>query len=120
MRLGLPFLLLSLTAFASLLGAAVPVISSASQVEAVFGEPFSYTIKAEGALGYSVQGLPFWLERKGATLRGVPLKPGLLKLELRALNMDGTSEPFILSIKVKKPVAPQVTDSRKEAISKTE
>ncbi len=92
-----PVVALLLALFAGALGghAAVPVITSETGVVAVeFGRPFEYQIKASSKpLGYSATGLPFWMKREGALLRGTPVVRTESVIILRALNRDGLSDP---------------------------
>lgn len=73
--------------------AEVPVVQ-APEVDVKFGEVFTYKIEADGALGYSVEGLPFWLTREKNLLRGAAIKSGKHSLTIYALNRDGISEAF--------------------------
>lgn len=69
------------------------------QVE--FGKPFEYEIKASNEpIGFSVSGLPFWLKREGAFLRGTPVSKKEHILQLHAINSDGISEPKRLILRV--------------------
>tara|TARA_E500000178_G_scaffold143964_1_gene143548 strand:+ start:2240 stop:2623 length:384 start_codon:yes stop_codon:yes gene_type:complete len=79
----------------------VPTIESPALVRLEFGTPFEYEIKASGdPIGYSVSGLPFWLKREGAFLRGTPVSKKEQILQLQALNSDGMSEPHQLILRV--------------------
>ena len=79
----------------------VPTIEAPALVRLEFGTPFEYEIKASGEpIGYSVSGLPFWLKREGAFLRGTPVSKKEQILQLQALNSDGMSEPHQLILRV--------------------
>ena len=79
----------------------VPTIEAPALVQLEFGTPFEYEIKASGEpIGYSVSGLPFWLKREGAFLRGTPVSKKEQILQLQALNSDGMSEPHQLILQV--------------------
>lgn len=81
--------------------AEVPVVQSPEVIELEFGAPFEYEIKASGEpIGYSVSGLPFWLKREGAFLRGTPVSKKEQILQLQALNSDGISKPHQLILRV--------------------
>ena len=81
--------------------AEVPVVQSPEVIELEFGTPFEYEIKASGEpIGYSVSGLPFWLKREGAFLRGTPVSKKEQILQLQALNSDGISKPHQLILQV--------------------
>ena len=79
----------------------VPTIEAPALVRLEIGTPFEYEIKASGEpIGYSVSGLPFWLKRDGAFLRGTPVSKKEQILQLHALNSDGMSEPHQLILRV--------------------
>ena len=79
----------------------VPTVEAPPLLRLEFGMPFEYEIKASGEpIGYSVSGLPFWLKRHGAFLRGTPLSKKEQTLQLQALNSDGMSEPQQLILRV--------------------
>ena len=79
----------------------VPTIEAPALVRLEIGTPFEYEIKASGEpIGYSVSGLPFWLKRDGAFLRGTPVSKREQILQLQALNSDGMSEPHQLILRV--------------------
>ena len=79
----------------------VPTIEAPALVRLEIGTPFEYEIKASGEpIGYSVSGLPFWLKRDGAFLRGTPVSKKEQILQLQALNSDGMSEPHQLILRV--------------------
>jgi hypothetical protein len=81
--------------------AEVPVVQSPEVIELEFGTPFEYEIKATGEpIGFSVSGLPFWLKREGAFLRGTPISKKEQILQLQALNSDGISKPHQLILRV--------------------
>ena len=81
--------------------AEVPVVQSPEVIELEFGTPFEYEIKASGEpIGYSVSGLPFWLKREGAFLRGTPVSKKEQILQVQALNSDGISKPHQLILQV--------------------
>lgn len=82
------------SSFATEAEQSVPVITSAGTIEVEFGKPFEYTLKASNdPLGFSIKGLPFWLEREGDILRGTPVSLKEHTLTLYALNADGVSKP---------------------------
>ena len=73
--------------------AEVPVVQAPEVIELEFGQPFEYTLKASNEpLGFSIKGLPFWLEREGDILRGTPVSLKEHTLTLYALNAEGISE----------------------------
>lgn len=79
----------------------VPTVEAPSLLRLEFGMPFEYEIKASGEpIGFSVSGLPFWLKRQGAFLRGTPVSKKEQILKLQALNSDGISEPHQLILRV--------------------
>ena len=79
----------------------VPTVEAPPLLRLEFGTPFEYEIKASGEpTGYSVSGLPFWLKRDGAFLRGTPVSKKEQILQLQALNSDGMSEPHQLILRV--------------------
>ena len=81
--------------------AEVPVVQSPEVIELEFGTPFEYEIKATGEpIGFSVSGLPFWLKREGAFLRGTPISKKEQILQLQALNSDGISKHHQLILRV--------------------
>ena len=74
--------------------AQAPVVDSAPVVELEFGVPFEYEIKASNEpVGYGAAGLPFWMKREGAFLRGTPVVKAEAAVTLHALNQDGLSDP---------------------------
>ena len=74
--------------------AEVPVVQAPDVIELEFGQPVEYTLKASNEpLGFSIKGLPFWLEREGDILRGTPVSTKEYDLTVYALNADGLSEP---------------------------
>jgi len=74
--------------------AEVPVVQAPEVIELEFGQPFEYTLKASNEpLGFSIKGLPFWLEREGDILRGTAVSLKEHTLTLYALNAEGISEP---------------------------
>ena len=74
--------------------AEVPVVQAPVVIELEFGQPFEYTLKASNdPLGFSIKGLPFWLEREGGILLGTPVSLKEHTLTLYALNAEGISEP---------------------------
>ena len=90
----------------------VPVVQSPEVIELEFGQPFDYTLRASNEpLGFSIKGLPFWLEREGDILRGTPVSLKEHTLTLYALNADGISEPR----KVKLQIVDTTTGSIVEA-----
>ena len=92
--------------------AEVPVVQAPEVIELEFGQPFEYTLKASNdPLGFSIKGLPFWLEREGDILRGTPVSLKEHTLTLYALNADGISEPR----KVKLQIVDTTTGSIVEA-----
>jgi hypothetical protein len=79
----------------------VPTVEAPPLLRLEFGTAFEYEIKASGEpIGYSVSGLPFWLKRDGAFLRGTPVSKKEQILQLQALNSDGMSEPHQLILRV--------------------
>ena len=89
--------------------AEVPVVQSPEVIELEFGQPFDYTLRASNEpLGFSIKGLPFWLEREGDILRGTPVSLKEHTLTLYALNADGISEP--------RKVRLQIVDTATETI----
>jgi len=92
--------------------AEVPVVQSPEVIELEFGQPFEYTLKASNdPLGFSIKGLPFWLEREGGILLGTPVSLKEHTLTLYALNADGISEPR----KVKLQIVDTTTETIVEA-----
>ena len=90
----------------------VPVVQSPEVIELEFGQPFDYTLRASNEpLGFSIKGLPFWLEREGDILRGTPVSLKEHTLTLYALNADGISEPR----KVKLQIVDTATETIVEA-----
>jgi hypothetical protein len=103
---------ISLVIAVGLAQAEVPVVQSPEVIELEFGQPFEYTLKASNEpLGFSIKGLPFWLEREGDILRGTPVSLKEHTLTLYALNAEGISEPR----KVKLQIADTTTGSIVEA-----
>ena len=81
--------------------AEVPVVQAPEVIELEFGQPFEYTLKASNEpLGFSIKGLPFWLEREGDILRGTPVSVKAHALTLYALNADGLSEPRKVKLQI--------------------
>ena len=81
--------------------AEVPVVQAHEVIELEFGQPFEYTLKASNEpLGFSIKGLPFWLEREGDILRGTPVSTKEHTLTLHALNADGVSEPRKVKLRI--------------------
>ena len=92
--------------------AEVPVVQAPEVIELEFGQPFEYTLKASNEpLGFSIKGLPFWLEREGDILRGAAVSLKEHTLTLYALNAEGISEPR----KVKLLIVDTTTGSTLEA-----
>jgi hypothetical protein len=92
--------------------AEVPVVQAPEVIELEFGQPFEYTLKASNEpLGFSIKGLPFWLEREGDILRGTAVSLKEHTLTLYALNAEGISEPR----KVKLQIVDTTTGSTLEA-----
>jgi hypothetical protein len=92
--------------------AEVPVVQAPEVIELEFGQPFEYTLKASNEpLGFSIKGLPFWLEREGDILRGTAVSLKEHTLTLYALNAEGISEPR----KVKLQIVDTTTGSIVEA-----
>ena len=89
-------------AFSSLqLISEVPVVQAPEVIELEFGQPFEYTLKASNdPLGFSIKGLPFWLEREGDILRGTPVSTKEHALTVYALNADGLSEPRKVKLRI--------------------
>lgn len=89
------------SSFATEAEQSVPVITSADTIEVEFGKPFEYTLKASNdPLGFSIKGLPFWLEREGDILRGTPVSTKEHALTVYALNADGLSEPRKVKLRI--------------------
>ena len=94
------------TAIALIIGVGVaqaelPVVQAPDVIELEFGQPFEYTLKASNEpLGFSIKGLPFWLEREGDILRGTPVSTKEYDLTLYALNADGLSEPRKVKLRI--------------------
>tara|TARA_X000000950_G_scaffold78954_1_gene99316 strand:- start:2677 stop:3054 length:378 start_codon:yes stop_codon:yes gene_type:complete len=81
--------------------AEVPVVQAPEMIELEFGQPFEYTLKASNEpLGFSIKGLPFWLEREGDILRGTPVSTKAHALTVYALNADGLSEPRKVKLRI--------------------
>ena len=81
--------------------AEVPVVQAPDVIELEFGQPFEYTLKASNEpLGFSIKGLPFWLEREGDILRGTPVPTKEHALTMYALNADGLSEPRKVKLQI--------------------
>lgn len=81
--------------------AEVPVVQAPSVLKLEFGQPFEFTLKAANKpLGFSIKGLPFWLEREGDILRGTPVSQKEHVLTLFALNADGVSEPRKVKLQI--------------------
>ena len=81
--------------------AELPVVQAPDVIELEFGQPFEYTLKASNEpLGFSIKGLPFWLERKGDILRGTPVSTKEHALRVYALNADGLSEPRKVKLQI--------------------
>ena len=81
--------------------AEVPVVQAPDVIELEFGQPFEYTLKASNdPLGFSIKGLPFWLEREGDILRGTPVSTKEHALTVYALNADGLSEPRKVKLQI--------------------
>lgn len=79
----------------------VPTVKAPLLLRLEFGTHFEYEIKATGEpIGFSVSGLPFWLKREGAFLRGTPISKKEQILQLQALNSDGISKPHQLILQV--------------------
>jgi hypothetical protein len=103
---------ISLVIAVGLAQAEVPVVQAPEVIELEFGQPFEYTLKASNEpLGFSIKGLPFWLEREGDILRGTAVSLKEHTLTLYALNAEGISEPR----KVKLQIADTTTGSIVEA-----
>ena len=94
------------TAIALIIGVGVaqaelPVVQAPDVIELEFGQPVEYTLKASNEpLGFSIKGLPFWLEREGDILRGTPVSTKEYDLTLYALNADGLSEPRKVKLQI--------------------
>ena len=89
------------SSFATEAEQSVPVITSADSIEVEFGKPFEYTLQASNdPLGFSIKGLPFWLEREGDILRGTPVSTKEHALTVYALNADGLSEPRKVKLRI--------------------
>lgn len=93
----------------------MPVVDAVPVVELDFGRPFEYQIKASNKpIGYSVTGLPFWMKREGAFLRGTPVLKAESVVILRALNQDGLSDPKRVIFRVVE-ITPKVDEISKLA-----
>lgn len=91
----------------------VPEISSKLLLEVDFGKPFEYVIEADNKpLGYSVKGMPVWMVRSGAVLKGNAVEAGTFKLSIAALNLEGVSDFKELTIKVKDRQVPAPSASQ--------
>lgn len=98
--------------------AEVPVVQAPDVIELEFGQPFEYTLKASNEpLGFSIKGLPFWLEREGDILRGTPVSTKEHALTVYALNADGVSEPRKVKLRIADTADAGITQVAK---SKTE
>ena len=98
--------------------AEVPVVQAPEVIELEFGRPFEYTLKASNdPLGFSIKGLPFWLEREGDILRGTPVSTKEYAMTLYALNADGVSEPRKVKLRIADKADAGITQVAK---SKTE
>ena len=98
--------------------AEVPVVQAPDVIELEFGQPFEYTLRASNEpLGFSIKGLPFWLEREGDILRGTPVSTKAHALTLYALNADGVSEPRKVKLRIADKADAGITQVAK---SKTE
>ena len=98
--------------------AEVPVVQAPDVIELEFGQPFEYTLKASNEpLGFSIKGLPFWLEREGDILRGTPVSTKEHAMTLYALNADGVSEPRKVKLRIADTADTGITQVAK---SKTE
>ena len=98
--------------------AEVPVVQAPDVIELEFGQPFEYTLKASNEpLGFSIKGLPFWLEREGDILRGTPVSTKEYAMTLYALNADGVSEPKKVKLRIADTADAGITQVAK---SKTE
>ena len=98
--------------------AEVPVVQAPDVIELEFGQPFEYTLKASNdPLGFSIKGLPFWLEREGDILRGTPVSTKEHAMTLYALNADGVSEPKKVKLRIADTADAGITQVAK---SKTE
>jgi hypothetical protein len=98
--------------------AEVPVVQAPEVIELEFGRPFEYTLKASNdPLGFSIKGLPFWLEREGDILRGTPVSTKEHALTVYALNADGVSEPRKVKLRIADTADTGITQVAK---SKTE
>lgn len=85
-------------------GEAVPSITSPSFIKLAYGREFEYRILASNdPIAYGVTGLPAWASLEGAFLSGSANKEGEFVVEIRATNMNGTSEAFRLKLIVTKP-----------------
>jgi hypothetical protein len=92
---------LALVIGASTAQAEVPVVQAPDVIELEFGQPVEYTLKASNEpLGFSIKGLPFWLEREGDILRGTPVSTKEYDLTVYALNADGLSEPRKVKLRI--------------------
>ena len=109
-------LLLALLVSAVSADAQAPVVDSAPVVELEFGVPFEYEIKASNEpVGYGAAGLPFWMKREGAFLRGTPVVKTKSVVILHALNQDGLSDPKRVVFRVVE--SPQVIDKTSDLAS---
>jgi hypothetical protein len=81
--------------------ATCPNVTSDLTVELAYGKPFKYQIIADNEpLGYSVSGLPVWMKRNSGELYGNAVEAGTIKLQIRALNMQGLgpSKELIITV----------------------
>lgn len=80
-----------------------PALLGEDELVLEFGQRFTYELRASNApVGYSVQNIPYWMERQGNQLKGEAIKLGTHKLTIHALNASGVSAPFTLKVIVQK------------------
>ena len=94
--------------------AEVPVVQAPEVIELEFGQPLEYTLKASNEpLGFSIKGLPFWLEREGDILRGTPVSVEELILTLYGLIADGISDPRNMKLRITDATVASIVEATK-------
>ncbi|MGD0089656.1 MAG: putative Ig domain-containing protein [Planctomycetota bacterium] len=92
------------------ISSSAPVITSSLSVNAVVGQPFSYTITAQGGtpITFGAAPLPLWLSQANATLAGTPTATGTLSITISASNAGG-SDQKTLTVKINPDNSPLIT-----------
>ncbi|MBX7157075.1 MAG: hypothetical protein K1X66_01625 [Verrucomicrobiae bacterium] len=92
--------------------AALPLITSATNITTPLGKPFNYTITAQNGpfTGFDVAGLPDWATLNTNQISGVPNLPLEYTMTLLVTNEAGFASTN-LTIKVEAPIIPPVTNS---------